>query len=241
MKMLNNIWNKYKSWLGNTIWYKNWKFWLTVVIIIILGTIGDFQNQEEEQRVAKEQIVMQKKSEKEQEKREVIEQKNIKKQKEEQKQKEEEKEKKKAEAKAKEDAEYQYELIDDIAVFTNDKSIVLGINQHLESFSYDMTQALKKKHGEIKNGAIFRNITPLVDKFGNEEKTTTVVVYYSQDTIEAINYDNWPTIDSSGLYDTADATWVHYALKESKVKNNTSIDSERLPSLYFSMQGATYE
>lgn len=201
------------------------KVWFWVLAVLLVGIFGNMGGESESK--TNEQTKVEQKESIEATKKET--------------EKEEKKEAKKETQKPKEEPKESYELIDDIAVFTSDKELVFGVNQHLESFSYDMTQALKETHSEIKNGAIFRDISALTDTYGNEEKTTTVVVYYSQETIEAINYDNWPTLDSSGLFDTADATWIHYALKDSKFKNNTPSDTNQLPDLYYSMQGAVHE
>lgn len=134
-----------------------------------------------------------------------------------------------------------FELIDGVAVFTDTREIVFGLNSHLDIFSADMTDLLKENHQNIDNGAIFRSLDTLTDEYGNEERTITVVVYYSQETIEAINYDNWPTLDASGLYDTADGTWVHAALSEGNVENNPPSNSEEVPEIYYTMMGTVIE
>lgn len=195
------------------------KVWFWIFIIVLFFAFGNLGNTDEE--AAEEKKV-----------EEVPKESYVKK---------ETKQKKKKIVEKKEEPKYKSEMIDNITVFTNDSDIVLGINQHLSNFSYDMTQELKKRHNEIENGAIFRNVSTLTDKYGNEEPTVTVVVYYSPKTIEAINYENWPILDASGLYDTADATWVHYALKDSKVKNNAPSDTSAIPDIYYSMQGASYD
>jgi len=153
----------------------------------------------------------------------------------------EEAEKQKAETEAKEEEESkpEYEMIDGIAVFTDAKEPTLSENNMVSNFSIEMTDALKKHHEEIENGAIFRLANTLEDTYGNEEQVYTLVVYYSQDTIEKINYDNWPSLVASGLYDTADTVLVHYVLNNNKHAEGKGADNA--PPIVGEMFGAEYE
>ena len=40
-EVLSKLWNGYRNWLGDVVWYKNWKVWLSVVVILMLGALGD--------------------------------------------------------------------------------------------------------------------------------------------------------------------------------------------------------
>lgn len=145
----------------------------------------------------------------------------------------------KAEAEKKAAEDPPYELIDGVAVFTDDQKIVFSINTKLEGFSYDMTQLLKEHHAEIENGAVFATADVLTDTYGNEEKRYTMAVYYSQDTIDKINYDNWPMLDSNGLYETADGIILYNAIADNKVTNSKPTDAA--PDIYYSIVGSLYE
>lgn len=99
MDFIKKIWKKYKDWLGDTVWYKNWKVWLTITILIVLGFIGETQNRKEEQHLAEERIEMEQIAEQDALKEEKLEQDrkeeeiilNAEKEKEEEKKKEEKK------------------------------------------------------------------------------------------------------------------------------------------------------
>lgn len=99
-----------------------------------------------------------------------------------------------------------------VALYTDDREIVFGEKSHLENFSGNHVQTLKENHSNFENGVIFRNIMPLQDEYGNQTMTNVVTVYYSPETIDKINFDNWPTLDATGLYETADNVFIHYAL-----------------------------
>ena len=47
-EVLSKLWNGYRNWLGDVVWYKNWKVWLSVVVILMLGALGDSDEPEVE-------------------------------------------------------------------------------------------------------------------------------------------------------------------------------------------------
>ena len=47
-EVLSKLWNVYRNWLGDVVWYKNWKVWLSVVVVLALGTFGDSDEAEVE-------------------------------------------------------------------------------------------------------------------------------------------------------------------------------------------------
>lgn len=99
-----------------------------------------------------------------------------------------------------------------VALYTDTRGVTFGEKSHLEIFSGTHVSTLKDNHKDFKNGVIFRNVMPLQDQYGNQEDTNVIAVYYSPETIEKINFDNWPALDSSGLYQTADNVFIHYIL-----------------------------
>lgn len=121
---------------------------------------------------------------------------------------------------------YQHDVIDGVDVFTSYTEMILTPNVFMSNFSVDMTELLKEKQDEINNGVIFRNATSVTDQHGNEEKMVVLSVWYSQETIEKINYDNWPQLVGEDLYNTADGVLVHHHLKQDAVENKTADDSQ---------------
>lgn len=220
--------------------YKKWWFWLIIILFVFPAFIDGDNSSENNQN--KGTAVENADSKEEKVKEDKVKEDKAK----EDKVKEDKaKEKKAKEGKVKEDkaevaTEEPYEIEDDIAIFTDDNDSIFSAKQHVDSFSAEMTQALKENHKDIKNGAIFRSVKTLSDKYGNEEKTNVLAVYYSPETIEKINYDKWPTLDASGLYDTADAMWAHPAFKEKGAKENKS-GTENAPDIYFNYLGSTVE
>ena len=105
---------------------------------------------------------------------------------------------------------------DGVMIFDQYGEVSLSQNTFVAKFSRDMAEELKKHKDETKNGAIFRLASPLVDNYGNESKKYVMAVYYTQDTIDKINVDNWPLNVSDGLYKTADGVIVHPALRDNK-------------------------
>src|SRR5690554_6162120 len=47
-EVLSKLWNGYRNWLGDVVWYKNWKVWLSVVVVLMLGAFGDSDESEAE-------------------------------------------------------------------------------------------------------------------------------------------------------------------------------------------------
>lgn len=35
-----DIWNRYKDWLGDKTWYKNWKVWLSILVVLGIAGMG---------------------------------------------------------------------------------------------------------------------------------------------------------------------------------------------------------
>lgn len=152
---------------------------------------------------------------------------------------EEESEKEEAEKERAAEEDYQHEVIDGIDVFTTYSDIILTPNVFMSNFSVDMSELLNEKNKELSNGVIFRNATTLTDKYGNEDKLIVVGVWYSQETIEKINFDNWPQLIGEDLYNTADSVLVHYTLGQSVDVENKQ--NENAPQIFKDSIGSKYE
>lgn len=126
-----------------------------------------------------------------------------------------------------------YELIDDVAVFTDDSDLFWSEKGHVKNFSYDMALKLKDSHEKLDNGAIFRSVKVLIDSYGNETPTNVIIVYLTQETIEEINFDNWPN-SQDDLYNVADAYWSHGLYTYGKL-NDTKSGAEFAPDLYYDL------
>lgn len=121
---------------------------------------------------------------------------------------------------------YQHEVIDSVDVYTDYSEMFLTPNVYMSNFSIDMTELLKEKHDEIKNGVIFRNAATVADQYGNEENIILVSVWYSQETVDKINYENWPQLVGEDLYNTADGVLVHHNLEQDTVDNKSAGDDQ---------------
>lgn len=122
--------------------------------------------------------------------------------------------------------DYQHEVIDNVDVYTDYSEMFLTPNVYMSNFSVDMTELLKEKHDEIKNGVIFRNAATVADQYGNEENIVLVSVWYSQETVDKINYENWPQLVGEDLYNTADGVLIHHNLEQDTVNNKSAGDDQ---------------
>lgn len=140
------------------------------------------------------------------------------------------------------ETDYPIEYDEAVAIVTDERNGVgLSANTYLNSFNYDMANVLTENHNEFPEGAIFRSVLPLVDQYGNEEKTNVVTVYYSPETIEQINFDNWPTYDATGLFDTADNVFIHHAIQNEADEYEGYSDTAGSPDVFIKYQGTTAE
>ena len=129
---------------------------------------------------------------------------------------------------------------DDVMIFDRYGEVSLSVNTLVSKFSKDMTDEIKKHKDEFTNGAVFRLAGPLVDEYGNETKKYVILVYYTQDTIDKINVDNWPLNISDGLYKTADGVIVHPALRDNKHAKTKVYEGEQ-PEEYTYSVNTEYE
>lgn len=223
--ILNKLWKTYKNWLGDIAWYKNWKVWLSVGIIIVLTVIGDVQNKEEkaiaeEQRIQQEEQI--EKEEKELEKKIQEEQERKQAKLEEQEKAEQEEiervENLTTEEKIKEISEKVFgsSLIDFEYIEDNDyykiysETSGISVNMDKNGTQYDISNLLE----EIQD-LDFKNIyveyqAEFVDSYGNSEKREGIFYEFSKETVDKINFDNFLP---EKLPDIADQYWEHPAFE----------------------------
>ncbi len=145
-----------------------------------------------------------------------------------------------AEEEETEEVKFKHEVIDGVDVYTDFNNITISPNNYMSNFSIEMTDLLNEVHQDLTNGVVFRNATTLTDGYGNEEKKIVVNVWYPQETIEKINYDNWPVLIGEDLYSTADGVIIHFALGQD-VDEDNKIASDDAPQFYRDSIGADYE
>ena len=107
-------------------------------------------------------------------------------------------------------------------------------NSSIKHFSMEMSNRLKKDHKKIDNGAIFKDVMEFEDKKGNKEKIVAIVTYISKETINEINFDNWPNNPES-LYDVSDGVVFHYYINDNKIAKTRNQDE--IPQQFYDMLG----
>jgi len=146
--------------------------------------------------------------------------------------------KEESEEETKED-KIKHEVIDGVDVFTYTNISVISFKNQLSNFSIEMTDLLVDQHDQIDNGAVFRTISTIEDNKGNQETVYTAQVYYTQDTIDEINYDNWPRLVGEDLYNAADSVMIHHLLRDQTDIENKPYDDA--PDFYTFTIGTEYE
>lgn len=134
----------------------------------------------------------------------------------------------------------EHKVEDDVDVFTTTLTVGFSRDSFVRQFSMKGVDILRKYHEELDNGAVFRLALPLTDTYGNKSYRIEAVAYFSPETIDKINFDNWPRLESTGLYETADSVGVHHGLGEYQYlyeKNYRLI--EGVPLVVYT-KGATY-
>lgn len=187
--------------------YKKWWFW--VVIILVIGGIGnmiDPVEKKEDVPVAAPEVKPKEEPKKDEPKKENPDK--------------EVKQDKSVKEIAESTAGKQFEKIE-LINFNEDNGFLLIRAEGKESLTTSFTvkgfklaiiDTLKdiRNEKEIKTAAF--NITyPLVDKYGNSTNQNVLKVEFSRDTIDKINYDNF-NIDN--MESVADSYWEHQAIKE---------------------------
>ena len=130
-----------------------------------------------------------------------------------------------------------FEFIDDgIALVESDIQGGWSISGAPQLFSADGVQILEEHHEEFDQGVIFANHNTLTDQYGNETETYTMAVYYSPETIDKINFDNWPILDGEDLFRTADSVYIHPVI-DNEDYFQFRVMSDQTPGVFYNFMG----
>lgn len=198
-----------KKWNNKTRWFVTG----AIIVLVIVANFSDSEDEQSEEPT-KQSV----------EKKEKPKEKSTPKKKE--KEKPKEKEKKKESIK--------HNKQDGYDVYERDGGMPFSENSSIKHFSMEMSNKLKKDHKKIDNGAIFKDVMEFEDKKGNEEKIVAIVAYVSKETIDDINFDNWPNNPES-LYDVSDGVVFHYYINDNKIAETRNQDE--IPQQFYDMLG----
>lgn len=134
----------------------------------------------------------------------------------------------------------EHEVIDGVDVFTYTETNDWSLDSQMRDFSIAMTDLLSEQHGEIEGDAVFRTLSPVRDDSGNERVIYSAQVYYTQETIDGINFENWPNLVAEDLYNTADSVMIYHPIGGETDVENKIYDGE-LPDFYMGTIGAEFE
>lgn len=200
-------------------------FILGLVLFLFMGCMADMT--EEQKKDDNKQLS-------EQEKIEETNKRLEEKSKETEKSQEKEETKKKEKKKEKDSEKIKHNKQDGFDVYERDGGMAFSENSSIKHFSMEMSNRLKKDHKKIDNGAIFKDVMEFEDKKGNKEKIVAIVTYISKETIDEINFDNWPNNPES-LYDVSDGVVFHYYINDNKIAKTRNQDE--IPQQFYDMLG----
>lgn len=201
-EVLGKLWNGYRNWLGDVVWYKNWKVWFSVVVILVIGALGDSEEPDVEAE-ANEPKVEEVAEKKEQEVEEVEEE-------------EPEEVELTTEEKVNAIAEdvfgsklINFEYMD----ATNHYNVYvktsgLSANMDRKSAYFSATDFLEGIKDEDFDSVYLEYQAVFIDDFGNEEERKGITYDVSKETIDKINFDSFLP---EKLPDIVDSYWQHPA------------------------------
>ena len=211
-EVLSKLWNGYRNWLGDVVWYKNWKVWLSVVVILMLGALGDSDEPEvgaEDNEPEIEEVV-----EKEEPESEKV----------------EEKEPEEVEAEDTYDNVFEEkaneifgENLQDVFVDEAGEATehYVGITSKLgagwnektmsDSFYNNVVAVVSGLQNEEFDRLVFDATADMQDEYGNVKEMKVLTVNLTKETVDKINFENF---QSSNLPNVADAIFVHPAFQD---------------------------
>ena len=211
-EVLSKLWNGYRNWLGDVVWYKNWKVWLSVVVILMLGALGDSDEPEveaEDNEPKIEEVV-----EKEEPETEEV----------------EEEEPEEVEAEDTYDNVFEEkanevfgENLQDVFVDEAGEATehYVGITSKLSggwnektmrnSFYNNVVAVVSDLQNEEFDRLVFDATADMQDEYGNVKEMKVLTVNLTKETVDKINFENF---QSSNLPNVADAIFVHPAFQD---------------------------
>lgn len=105
---------------------------------------------------------------------------------------------------------------------------------------------LKEDHEKLTNGAIFTLAETFDDDYGNKKEEYIATMYFSPETLNRINYDNWPNKqepEGINALKTADSTFVSPMVLNKGKKGDTELfdfinkNLENVPENFFNYRG----
>ena len=228
INFFKKVWNVYRNWLGDKVWYKNWKVWLSVFVVLAIAGLGDSDEPEAEstepsteeiaQNELKQQEEEQKKAEEEEQKQKETEEEKKKKEETEAEKEEEQEPELTTEEKIEEAAnevfgdnlnEFEYQSDSNHYNITTETA-GLSKNMDKNSANVDTTEFLEEIEGEDFSTIYIEYQGEFVDDYGESSKNRAIVYDISKETVEKINFENF-IIDK--MPDVADNYWEHPALR----------------------------
>lgn len=201
----SKLWNSYKNWLGDVVWYKNWKVWFSVVVVLVIGAFGGTDEPETEAEPKEpetEEVV-----EKEEPESEEIE---------ETEEEETEEVELTTEEKIKTIAEdvfgsklLDFEYMDETNhynIYT--KTSGLSANMDRKSAYFSATDFLEGIRDEDFESVYLEYQAVFIDDFGNEEERKGIAYDVTKETVDKINFDSFLP---EKLPDIVDSYWQHPA------------------------------
>lgn len=201
MDAVKNMWNKYRSWLGDKVWYKNWKVWLSV--ILVMGIAGAFADEDEEVEAEEPTFEEVFEVEEPEEVEEVEEPVEV----------EEDLSSTDIIKKAVEEElgsrliEVEYvEETDHYNIYA--KTSAISANMDRKGTYFDTTNILEEIQNEDFNSLYFEYQANFVDDFGDSEQRKGITYDLSKETVDKINFDSFLP---DKLPNIADSYWQHPA------------------------------
>lgn len=219
------IWNGYKNWLGNKVWYKNWKVWLSIFVVFIIATPGASDESEAESTEPDtEEIQNEEKEKQEREEQEEAEREEQKKQeaKEKEEQEKKEQEEKEIELSTEEKIENAANDIfeDQLKEFSSDegsddysittKTAGVTVNMDKNSANVSTLDFLEKIQDEDFDSVYIEYQADFTDDYGEKSEDRAIVYVVDKATVDKINFDN---VVINKMPNIADNYWEHPAYR----------------------------
>ena len=211
-EVLSKLWNGYRNWLGDVVWYKNWKVWLSVVVVLMLGALGDSDDPKVEAEPNEPEI--EEVAEKKEPELEEI----------------EEEEPEEVEAEDAYDNVFEEkanevfgENLQDVFVDEAGEATehYVGITSKLSggwnektmrnSFYNNVIAVVSDLQNEEFDRLVFDATADMQDEYGNVKEMKVLTVNLTKETVDKINFENF---QSSNLPNVADAIFVHPAFQD---------------------------